>query len=284
MKWLFLFAAVVILSIWLHHIHQRRIKTQREQLKIAEVTKQIMPLSIMVYNQLIEEIRKGWPYIAFELPTFDDLLANSKPLLLAYNGQDVKRLAKRLLNPVVLKSVADFVAHRPDFIVIEYGTLASSPTSFYSQDEHSPFIADVHDPPDWTMRRKLTYDRDNGRCRRCGIIVPLDKCHIHHIVRRARGGGHSIDNLVTLCRDCHGLMPEHERVTGGPFYAHSYRRVLHTKECYHAIGARQVTGSLPILIARGYGTCQKCLPFTPKALWIERFVRGQLSSIVNSLV
>lgn len=78
-------------------------------------------------------------------------------------------------------------------------------------------------------------------------------------------------------------MPEHDKVTGGPFYIHSYRATLHTKECYHAMGARQVPGSLPVLITQGYEPCQKCLPIVQRILWIERFAKGRLSSLVNSL-
>ena len=113
--------------------------------------------------------------------------------------------------------------------------------------------------------------------------MPLDKCHIHHIVRRAKGGGHSLDNLVVLCRDCHSLMPEHDKVTGGPFYALPYRYTLHVRECYHAIGARRISGSLPVLITKGYQPCQKCMPIVHRTLWIERFSRARLYSIVNSL-
>jgi len=214
----------------------------------------------------------------------ENLLTNSRTILAGYPHQDIRRLAKRLLSSVVSKAVADFVAYTPDFVPVGENTLADVPTGFHIQDNQFQAIADGHNPPDWSKRRRLVHDRDGGCCRRCGTIVPLDKCHIHHVVRRARGGGHSLDNLVTLCYDCHSLMPEHEKVTGGPFYALPYRYTLHTRECYHALGARQVPGSLPALIAQGYEPCQKCLPIVHRTLWIERFTRARLSLIANSLV
>lgn len=83
MNWLLLTVAAVILGIWLYNIYQRHIRSQRQQLKIAGVTRVIIPLTIKVYNQLIEEIRDRWPYITFEFPTINDLIANSTSLLLA---------------------------------------------------------------------------------------------------------------------------------------------------------------------------------------------------------
>lgn len=277
---------VVILGIWLWNIHQGQIARQRQRLleaKIAEALRLVRPIVEKAYAQLTEEIRSRWPLIPFDFPTLENLLMNSRVLLVGYPRQDTRRLAKKLLSPVVSRVVADFVAHSPDFVSARNGTLANVPTSFHTQSDQFQAIPDGYNPPDWAMRRMLVYDRDGGCCRRCGTIVPLDKCHIHHVVRRAKGGGHSLDNLVVLCKDCHSLMPEHEKVTGGPFYALLYRHTLHTKECYHAIGARHVSGSLPVLIAQGYEPCQKCMPIVRRTLWIERFARGRLSSIVNSL-
>ena len=286
MGWLLLIIIVVILSIWIWNIYERHVARQRQQLleaKIADAVRLVRPIIEKAYAQWNGEIRSRWPLISFDFPTLENLLMNSRTLLVSYPRQDVRGLAKKLLSPIVLKALADFVAHSPDFVSIGNGTLADVPTSFNTQSDQFQAIPGRYNPPDWAIRRKLVYDRDGGCCRRCGTIVPLDKCHIHHVVRRAKGGGHSLDNLVVLCRDCHSLMPEHEKVTGGPFYALPYRYTLHAKECYHAIGARQISGSLPVLIAQGYEPCQKCMPIVRRTLWIERFSRGRLSSIVNSL-
>ena len=44
-------------------------------------------------------------------------------------------------------------------------------------------------------------ERDGWRCQVCGDRQQLD---IHHIIPRSRGGSDSQDNLITLCRTCHG--------------------------------------------------------------------------------
>ena len=48
--------------------------------------------------------------------------------------------------------------------------------------------------------RNLVYERDNYKCQICGRKNNL---HIHHVIKRANGGDHSLDNLITLCSSCH---------------------------------------------------------------------------------
>lgn len=49
-------------------------------------------------------------------------------------------------------------------------------------------------------RRQEVLDRDGHACTWCGSTAWLE---IDHIVRYADGGGHDLDNLRTLCHDCH---------------------------------------------------------------------------------
>lgn len=51
--------------------------------------------------------------------------------------------------------------------------------------------------------RTRVYERDGYRCRMCGGNRELT---IHHHKPRAQGGGHELDNLVTLCLGCHRLV------------------------------------------------------------------------------
>ena len=53
------------------------------------------------------------------------------------------------------------------------------------------------------------FTRDKYRCRKCGRIAPL---HAHHIVRRSSGGDDSLDNLVSLCFECHRALHDTGRV------------------------------------------------------------------------
>ena len=48
--------------------------------------------------------------------------------------------------------------------------------------------------------KRRALDRDNWRCVRCGSPVDLE---MHHVEPLDQGGPHSLDNVSTLCRDCH---------------------------------------------------------------------------------
>ena len=54
-------------------------------------------------------------------------------------------------------------------------------------------------PLKWSEARKIALRRD-GRCRICSSDSPLT---VHHLWPRGLGGGHEIENLVTLCEPCH---------------------------------------------------------------------------------
>lgn len=48
-------------------------------------------------------------------------------------------------------------------------------------------------------RRAIIYSRDGG-CLRCSSKADLS---LHHVKHRSQGGSNDLDNLQTLCRDCH---------------------------------------------------------------------------------
>lgn len=61
-------------------------------------------------------------------------------------------------------------------------------------------------PPDWEERRKKALNRDNYRCQSCAVRstrVDDIELHVDHIVPKSDGGGHGLNNLQTLCVECH---------------------------------------------------------------------------------
>jgi len=54
----------------------------------------------------------------------------------------------------------------------------------------------------WENLREKTLQRDNYRCQRC--FENRGPLQAHHIVPRSDGGPDTLNNLVTLCRPCHG--------------------------------------------------------------------------------
>lgn len=67
-------------------------------------------------------------------------------------------------------------------------------------------------PHDWDERRRVVYQRDEYQCQNCGRrggAAGNAELHCHHIVPKSKGGSHDMNNLVTLCRDCHNQVHDH---------------------------------------------------------------------------
>lgn len=67
--------------------------------------------------------------------------------------------------------------------------------------------------------RKYIFERDNYQCQKCSDEVGLFRSnfcpisseykrtgHVHHILKRSRGGLNHIHNLILLCEKCHNLV------------------------------------------------------------------------------
>ena len=86
--------------------------------------------------------------------------------------------------------------------------------SQYCYGHEESFYGRGRYPPDWDARREAVWDRQAGRCGRCGDRVG-DDGEVHHVVHLSDGGSNELDNLVGLCVDCHALMhPGQNRMRG----------------------------------------------------------------------
>ena len=55
-------------------------------------------------------------------------------------------------------------------------------------------------PEEYTLLRTRILERDGWRCQECGSMEGLE---IHHMKARSRLGDDVMDNLITLCVECH---------------------------------------------------------------------------------
>ena len=56
----------------------------------------------------------------------------------------------------------------------------------------------------WEELRRATLRRDGYACTRCGADDRT--LQAHHVIPRAAGGPDDLENLLTLCRPCHGVV------------------------------------------------------------------------------
>lgn len=55
----------------------------------------------------------------------------------------------------------------------------------------------------WTKQRDIVLERDGNKCKVCESI---DKLHVHHIIPFKESQSHEVENLITLCEDCHKIV------------------------------------------------------------------------------
>jgi len=61
-------------------------------------------------------------------------------------------------------------------------------------------------PSNWKSLSRRTKERDNWTCQRCGAEggkFGTATLNAHHIIPKSKGGRDSVNNLITLCVDCH---------------------------------------------------------------------------------
>lgn len=57
--------------------------------------------------------------------------------------------------------------------------------------------------PEWKRLCRECFKRDGFRCFRCRTSRTYTRLTAHHIIPRSEGGGDYLENLITLCPECH---------------------------------------------------------------------------------
>lgn len=67
----------------------------------------------------------------------------------------------------------------------------------------------------WRRLREQVLQRDYYTCQHCGrVCLPENLC-ADHIINQARGGTDELNNLQTLCNECHAIKTANESKAGG---------------------------------------------------------------------
>jgi RNA-directed DNA polymerase len=88
----------------------------------------------------------------------------------------------------------------------------SAETVLQQPETETPFV-DVKDMQfdgdnaHWQKQRRRALKRDNYRCKVCNRTWDETSIHVHHLIPKHEGGQDTLDNLVTLCEDCHISTP-----------------------------------------------------------------------------
>ena len=257
---------------------QEQKNEEEYQHKREEYIESISPIITRCYNLLTNKINDKYPLIKFNFPDVKNIIET----IPFPQNKELNILLKDLLEPIV--DIA-----RDNYMDKQFPIDAADIVNYNTNNVTSQL--DLYtNPSDWNRKRELVYNRDNGSCKRCGVRLNLEQCHIHHLIRRSKGGGHELSNLVTLCRDCHSLMTGHTPLQGFREYYISASGLIHSSIDCSGKNSRKVKGSLLYLEHQGYTQCSKCKP--ERANWdaisdwepnIKKFTLNQLVSIVHKL-
>jgi len=112
---------------------------------------------------------------------------------------------KGWLSPSV-KHRRDAHLNRINFIcsILPIKNVIVEPTSFDVQKIKNPDIQGVEyqqgETLDFENKRQYVLCRDRFKCQHCGSKEHLE---VHHIIYRSQGGTDDVNNLITLCHECH---------------------------------------------------------------------------------
>lgn len=91
-------------------------------------------------------------------------------------------------------------------------------------------------PDQHRLKRRILVERARYRCETCESRVTASKvsrvgarrCELHHIQPLSRGGFHTPENVLLLCRDCHLEIHREDRLKLMPPKRRAWARHLET--------------------------------------------------------
>jgi hypothetical protein len=103
---------------------------------------------------------------------------------------------------LILIGFADFprtVADVAEWAQIERVEAAGITAALLQAGHIAEHVQPAPRKPSLSALREIVFERDDGRCRHCGVTERLS---LDHIYPKSLGGSDELDNLQTLCRSC----------------------------------------------------------------------------------
>lgn len=256
--------AFIVLSIFAHvDIKRRTGKLQRIKGDAERIIRN-------TYPELTANIISRYPNIPFSFDSLEVCLEHVQDFFErfvdvyttnSYSGLTPERLARDALSMLIDQAASAYESKSISLKANHQIPYHLGAKTFWENEAKYRATQDGQLPGDWQARRAIVLERDAWRCTRCGLRVTAKNSHVHHIIMRSRGGDHSFENLVTLCKSCHALMDEHERLKANFPSFISSNGVIHTRKCHYRFRSTKVWESVPHLVSKGYRLCERCRPF-----------------------
>lgn len=258
------FFGIILIVFITFYIYQKRkeeklrLKKSEEKKKIlAKKRKEVDQFYTSFYDDIIQNISARYPYISFEFIDYDNYKNLYFDNLITDFSSSQKNI-HRVIEPLISDCRANYLEHNKKFFIPK---IQEDNSDFWINEKDNRITKNGRDPSDWKTRRKIIFKRDQEKCQRCGKKESITTCHIHHIIRRAYGGTHSLNNLATLCKSCHTLMGGHSKMQSFRDYYISKNRIIHTHKCHHSKSSKKKKSSYIMLRNKGFTGCKTCKPW-----------------------
>ncbi|NPE28190.1 HNH endonuclease [Methanococcoides sp. SA1] len=106
----------------------------------------------------------------------------------------------------------------------------------------------------WSKQRALALERDGNKCKIC---ESTEKLHIHHIIPFKKSKSHEINNLITLCEQCHVIVGKNKLWISAHWVDYKPKKVLQDKVLTYL----HIVSEMGYEVGIGRGTSQYNGPF-----------------------
>jgi len=188
-------------------------------------------LKIKALNRIIAGWCRYYQYTSKACTQFSELEHKTFWLVAHWLGRKYQRTIPRVMTQFrKANSLGDgetTLVRHSDFPTLQYRKRFLKPNPYTTQEriereelpEENPWLG-FEDRPGWADTKRKAQERDNWTCRLCKRAVTPETCEVDHIIPYSRYklpvDANRLENLWTLCIDCHRARTESQRRMESP--------------------------------------------------------------------